>query len=370
MSNLRKILFVSRDDGGCSFYRCHQPSKFLKRSGLFDSEVVFRTPSPDQLMSADLVVMQEMGTVNASNLARFMIENRIPYLTEFDDFVHHVSPRNQGGYGCWNPSTLYVHRSMELARSGFGIQVSTPQLAREYHVYNPTVHVIPNWLDKDLWDQPASRKADGKIRIGWAGGNAHADDLAMISKVLERVLIEHKGDVVFETFGMTAQELHGSFPFQASPTGGCEKCGHEGMMHHYPGEPLQTYPTALLSKSWDIALAPVVNNAFGNCKSDIKIKEYSACGFPVIASPVQPYRDASRAGAPLVFAETFEEWYDALKNLIRSETERRQRSNDARKWSEKNWIQDRISETGIVYKEIIDLSEQVLGKKSDRIIKP
>jgi glycosyltransferase involved in cell wall biosynthesis len=363
---MKKILFVSRDDGGCAFYRCHQPASFLKRAGLFDTEVVFKAPSPEQLMSADLVIMQEMGLASSAALCRFMIEHRIPFVSEFDDFVQHVSPRNVSGYGGWNPSTLMVHRSMEQARAGFAVQVSTRQLAREYFPYNPTIHVIPNWLDKDLWDVPVSKKADGKVRIGWAGGNAHADDLHMISKVIQKIIRDHDGKVVFETFGMAPSELSGVFPMPATPTTSCDKCGHEGSHHQHMGEPIREYPGALAVKGWDIALAPVIDNAFGAAKSDLKLKEYAALGIPTVASRVRPYIDAVKDGCPALLAETFEEWYDAIDGLIRQENARRQISSEAKKWAQNNWIQDRVFGIRDIYNDLIAAAERSLGKREDR----
>jgi glycosyltransferase involved in cell wall biosynthesis len=363
---MKKILFVTRDDGGCAFYRCQQPAAFLKRAGLFDTEVVFQNPSREQLMSADLVIMQQMGSALASNLARFMIEKRIPFISEFDDFVHHVSPNNVAGYGGWNPGTLMVHRAMEQARSCFALQVSTRQLAREYFPYNPTIYVLPNWLDRDLWDVPVARRGDGKIRIGWAGGNAHGDDLKMISKVIARVIRESKGKVIFETFGMTEGELAGVFPIQPTPPTSCEKCGHEGALHQHHGEPLREYPGALAAKGWDIALAPVINNSFGNAKSDLKIKEYSALGLPVVASRVQPYIEAQAAGAPIALAETYEEWYSAIMKLVRNRALREGTGRKAREWAQGNWIQDRVFGIKSVYNDVIAQAERSLGKREDR----
>lgn len=366
--NKKKILFVARDDGGCGFFRCFQPGDHLKRSGLMDVEAVLKHPTEAQLMDADLVIMQESGSVEASNMANFMVKNKIPFMMEFDDFVHHVSPNNHAGYMAWNPSTLFLHRSMEMTRKAVGVTVSTNQLARELFPYNSAIFVIPNYLDKEVWDQPVVRRTDDKIRIGWCGGNAHADDLKMISKVLDKLIKEYKGKVIFETMGMTAQELAGVFPMK-SQNDTCPSCGYEGELHHHPGESLQNYPTVLASKGWDIAVAPVINNAFGNAKSDLKIKEYSAVGIPIVASPVQPYREASVDNAQIHFAETFSEWYNQLKDLIENPEKRAQISRQNKEWVSKYWIQDNVSKIAEVYQQVIMQVEPVLGNKEHRLKK-
>lgn len=357
-----KILYVVRDNGGCGFYRCLQPVKFLNRAGFAKATTVLRSPSPEQLLDADLVVMQEMGSMEAGNIANFLIENKKPFIAEVDDFLHHISPRNLGGFSAWNPGTLYTHRAMEFIRKANALIVSTPQLAREYFPYNENVYVMPNYLDKDVWDIPISRRADGKIRIGWCGGNAHADDLKMVAPVIEKITKEHDGKVIFETMGMLEQELSGVFNGRPSTENPCPSCRHEGTLHHFMGETQENFPGVLASRGWDVAIAPVINNAFGNCKSDLKVKEYAALGYPVVASLVTPYREAQNLhGAPLYLAESFHDWYVNLKLLIDDEELRRNTAKNMKEWAEKNWIQDRIPEIFEIHKDVLMRYAQAHG---------
>lgn len=365
MSKLN-ILFVARDDGGCGFFRCEQPAHFITRSGLANAVSVLRTPSPEQLLNADLVIMQESGSTNSASLVQFMLKNNIPFITEFDDFIHHVSPRNEAGYGAWNPATLFLHRATEMMRTGVGMTVSTPQLAREYFPYNKFVYVLPNYLDKEKWDNPIVKRTDDKIRIGWCGGNAHADDLKMIAPVLDKIVKEYNGKVIFETMGMTRHELAGVFPMKTFDEV-CPSCGYEGELHHFPGEALENYPLVLSSKGWDIAVAPVINNSFGNCKSDLKIKEYAAAGIATVASPVVPYKEAYEDGAKILLAETFDDWYKALKLLIDDAEKRASLSRENKEWVEKWWIQDNVGKILNIYKQIVSRVIPILGTKEHRL---
>lgn len=362
-----KVLFVARDDGGCGFYRCLQPANFLNRSGLMDAEYVLRNVTKEQLMEADLVVMQDTGSVESTSMCNFMVANKIPFVTEYDDFIQHISPHNFAGYPAWNPSTLYVHRSMEMSRRAVGMTVSTEQLAREYFPYNNDIFVVPNYLDRDKWEQGVVRRNDGKIRIGWCGGNAHADDLLMISKVLDKIVKEYNGKVVFETMGMTRHELANVFPLKSYGEV-CPSCGYEGEIHHYPGEALDDYPTVLASRGWDIAVAPVINTAFNNAKSDIKIKEYSAIGLPIVASPIAPYRKAAAEGASITFAETFEEWYNAIKELVESVEKREEMAHNNKEWVKNYWIQENIEKIAKVYEQILMRVIPILGSRENRMV--
>lgn len=368
MTREYNILFVARDDGGCGFFRCVQPATFLQRSGLAHATSVLRNPTHEQLLNSDLVILQDTGSQEAANIIKFMVEHKIPFMTEFDDFVHHISPRNTGGYIAWNPSTLFTYRAMEATRKAVGVTVSTPFLAKEYFPYNPLIYVIPNFLDRDKWDNPITRRQDGKIRIGWCGGNAHGDDLHMISKVIEKLVKEYDGKVVFETLGMTRQELAGVFPMAPGNQEPCPSCGHEGTLHHHPGESLNDYPTALCSKGWDIAVAPVIDNSFGNAKSDLKIKEYAAAGIPIVASPVAPYREAADSGARIVLCRTFDEWYNGLKTLIESQEIRDSMVRENREWVQQFWIQDNIPKLFEAYVQTIHRAEAVMGTRAQRTV--
>lgn len=343
-----------RDTGGCGFYRCLQPSSFLNRAGLAESSVALLDPKKEDILSSNLVIIQAIGSVNAMQISKLCIENNIPYIIEIDDFLHHVSPSNLAGYPGWNQGTLYVHRTMEMARRGCGMTVSTNWLAREYFPYHNNIYVIPNYLDQDKWTNPMARKNDGKVRIGWAGGNAHGDDLLMISKVIEKIIKEFKGKVIFETFGMMPHELGGIFNNLDQFNSLCPKCGYEGDKHHHPGEKLEDYPMILASKCWDIALAPVINNAFGNAKSDLKIKEYSASGIPIIASSVEPYREAQKNKAQVILASSFDEWYNAIKQLIKDQARRDEMVRANKEWVEQYWIQDNIYSIFEVYQNIMN----------------
>ena len=362
MNNIPKILYVMRDDGGCGYFRCKQPADFIKLMGIAETLVVMQTPTDDQLNAADLVVMQEMGGQNAVQIFEKLRRGKIPFVCEFDDFIHHVSPRNTWGFPAWNPGTLYIHRAMELARAASGITVSTPQLAREYFPYNENIYIVPNYLNKDIWDNPVAKRNDGKIRIGWMGGNAHADDLKMISKVIEKIVQKHAPRVMFETMGMSHQELGGVFNLEAySDT--CPSCGYQGTLRHSAGEPIDVYAQALSSKGWDIAVAPVINNSFGNCKSDLKLKEYAAARIATVASSVVPYKEAVDNGASVLLASSFEEWYNIIEDLIEHPEKRDDMVRRNTEWADRNWIQNHAQNIFEIYMQILSRAEARLGKR-------
>lgn len=349
--DLPTVLFVVRDDGGCGFYRCYQPAVALRRHGLFNTITDLHETTPEHIDQADIVVFQDIGSPSSLEAFAYAVSKNKAIVVESDDLLMNVSPNNPG-FQAWSPATLYLHRATEQMHKADALTVTTEALAREYFPYNKNIYILPNYLDQNLWDNPLVRKSDGVIRIGWCGGNSHLDDLKHISKVIEKIVKEFDGKVKFETMGMLKQELPDVFHMHemAEP---CPKCQYQGQYQPQPGEPLQDYPKVLATKAWDIALAPIVDTAFNRAKSDLKIKEYGACGFAVVASAVEPYIQAKKAGADIVLASTFEEWYNAIKWLIENQVERVEMAQRNKEWAEKQYIDDHIEKYAEVYKQII-----------------
>lgn len=350
---LKTILYVLRDDGGCGYYRCALPAQYLRKHGLMNAITDLRVTNQKHIDQADIVVFQEIGSTSALEAFRYAQSQKKAVVVEVDDLLHMVSPNNPG-YSAWNPATLFIHRATEKMKKAFAMTVSTAQLARDYAPYNENIYVLPNFLPQDKWDQPIVKRNDGTIRIGWAGGNSHFDDLKMMVPVLEKIIKEYDGKVRFEMMGMNKHELKGIFDRFEHFIDECSKCNYKGELMAWEGQPLNDYPTVLATHGWDIAIAPVVDTAFNNAKSDLKLKEYGALQIPVVASKVTPYEDAKKAGCSVVLAENFKEWYTSLKELIDSPEKRAQMVQENTDWVEKNWMDDNIQTFSDVYHQIIE----------------
>lgn len=353
-NELPTVLFVVRDKGGCGYYRCYQPASFLRTRGLMNAIVDFKETTPEHIMKADIIVFQETGSPKSVEAMNFAKQNNKPIVIELDDEIRTISPHNEGGYGAWNPGTLFIHRFIQQAMSADAMIVSTPQLAREFFPYNKTIYVVPNFLNEGKWSNNQIKKQDGYFRIGWAGGNAHLDDLKMISKVIEKIVKEYAGKVKFETMGMVKGELGNTFTALEEFNETCPKCGYQGESVTWTGESLENYPLVLASHGWDLALAPIVNTSFNSAKSDLKLKEYSATGYPIVASEVTPYIEAKEKGCDVLLAKTFDEWYNNIKELIDNQDRRAEMVKHNREWMKKNWIADNIFLYYDSFMQIID----------------
>lgn len=353
--NIPTVLFVLREASGCGFYRCLQPALALRKRGLMNTITDVSKTTEDHIKQSDVIVLQSPGTPNGMEILQLAEKHKKAVLVEIDDYVHGVSLNNQGSLA-WNPGTLFTHRFNEISKRAAGMIVATPQLAREYFMLNKTIFIIPNYLDEDTWSVNKEKQNDGIIRIGWSGGNAHIDDLRMVSPVITRIVKEYDGKVKFETMGPEKSELLDTFPL-IGYVDKCPRCEFSGEVRSLGGVPIEQYPATLGSFGWDLTIAPVVDTAFNNAKSDLKLKESSAIGYPTVASDVTPYREAQRLGWTGLLARTHDEWYTSIKDLIDHPEKRMQMEMANKEWIKGYWIDDHSQDYFEVLNKFIKITK-------------
>lgn len=256
----------------------------------------------------DALLIQR-DAVKTSNQAEKIVDhcrkNKIRLIYEIDDDLLHL-PETHSAAGRYSPA---IREAMQtIIRHSDAVTVSTTPLKERLTVLNNNIFVIPNALDESLWlpaENPRwSTQRSQQVRILYMGTSTHDDDLALVGDAIKR-LKEKYGDRVTFTciggFSKNAPEMARvlSVPKWAS-----------------------TYPEfakwmARLSHHYDIAIAPLCDTEFNRCKSYIKYLDYGICGFAVVLSDVQPYRDVVRHGETGMLVEnTTESWYEVLCTLI------------------------------------------------------
>ena len=134
---------------------------------------------------------------------------------------------------------------------------------------NKNWHVIPNALDPN--DPQWQPKKEYGNRIGWAGGITHFHDL-MITK-------DAWGDVIPVICGFNDQPEWKRLAdnFKADYINALD-------VHNY----------GLLYDQFDIAIAPLEDNKFNRCKSNLKIIEAGMKGLPIFTQGIHPYTDEAK----------------------------------------------------------------------------
>ncbi|WP_243397873.1 glycosyltransferase family 4 protein [Herbaspirillum robiniae] len=261
----------------------------------------------DYLNDADLIVLHRFtpGLMSIPTL-QTIFASKVPIIYESDDLLNdipHDHPEAQQG-ASWKEGIEYA------VRNARAVVVSTEFLASKYRELNPAVHVLPNYIDFDMFYRPVPQAAaeDGKIRIGLLGSSIQPSNFALVDEAL-RSLVERYG-----------QRLHIDFVGWECPKGweNHPLTKFHSFVHQYVD-----YATQLRQWNWDIALIPLASDEYNQCKSYIKWLDYSAAGIACIFSDVSVYNEVvTHDDTGLLMPNSSQVWLEAITLLIESPEKR------------------------------------------------
>jgi glycosyltransferase involved in cell wall biosynthesis len=226
-------------------------------------------------------------------------------IMDIDDNIFATRPYNPG-YRSYFPNSPHKTWNIKSVENFDAITVSTKNLSEVYTGYNPFIGVCPNSMPVEERDKVLKNKKirypkkDGEIRIGWSGSASHWENL----KHIEQPVIDILKKYPQTTFYITG--LFGDL-FQDPAI--------KDRVVSVSWSQLKDWVKTNVEMDLDIALAPLVDNDFNRAKSNLRILEYATAKYPVIASPVEPYK--SFTSKEVMFATEKEEWFNAMEKLIK-----------------------------------------------------
>lgn len=337
------VLFVNGKPNGCDWYRLRQPAIKLMESRLFPCALSTELPPDDlelALSKSDVVVTQHFS----EKLLDWALNERAPhqkFVFDYDDNIFEVSPYNPAyeqhgvsevkvtmaddtGVKLWedgkNKFDLKRNRSKifmfaETLKAADLVTTPSSVLSGVFKQHGAKkTKVIKNFIDLNLW-KPVRLVPDGIVRIGYQGGWSHYEDWLEIQGAIATVMAKYP-QVELVIMGQT-------YP-------GALKDLPANRVHSEWWVPIDAYPYKFKTLGIDIGIAPLANNAFNICKSEIKWEEYSALGIPTIASNIPPYSLAISHGKTGFLASNEAEWVEYLTELILYAARRRELGQAAR----------------------------------------
>jgi glycosyltransferase involved in cell wall biosynthesis len=287
---------------------------------LGDATGLVRMPNPTELARLAPQVLLLHNTVHDTQIEALRGYRRHANATIVfgqDDLMTDLPPKNPFSRTVFRDYKKRLRQCLALSDR---LVVTTEPLAAAYRGWIDDIRVVPNYLARAIWqDLHPSRRASRKVRVGWAGAMQHAGDLEWLGEVVR----ELSGEVEWVFLGMCPEpmrpylaELHGAVAF---------------------GE----YPAKLASLALDIALAPLEHNRFNECKSNLRILEYGALGWPVLASDIEPYR-----GAPVTrLPNNPRAWINAIRERVHDLDAAEQEGERLRAWVHAHWmLEDHLHE--------------------------
>jgi glycosyltransferase involved in cell wall biosynthesis len=224
---------------------------------------------------------------------------------------------------------------------------TTKSLQNYFLPLNPQTHVLPNYLDDQVWELPAPRRKSEHLPVvlGYMGSKTHQSDLALISPVLTRLIDRYGNNLQIHFWGEEPPPplLHHSNVKRIS------------LENHNYAEFAQNFS----QQECDVYLAPLSDTFFNQCKSSIKYLEYSSQAIPGVYSRIAPYETIITQGEDGFLASSDDDWETFMTSLIESEDLRYQMGLKAQHNVIKNWLlSDHSQEWRDIYNKAAALSAQ------------
>ena len=284
------VLALPSNATAIGHYRVVQPFSELERAGWIQGRIDYSSSDLIELEreKPDVVILQCRYTpANLKDMAQFKRFSSARRIYELDDYI--IEPPKKNDHARNMPSNMRELVSGAIALCD-RVVVSTEPLADALSHLHHDIRVVPNMLAASLWSGLSSqRQSSARPRVGWAGGTSHRGDLELLLDVVKTLADE----VDWVCFGMCPEGLR---PY---------------IKEFYDTLSFARYPQKLASLNLDLALAPLVQNLFNDCKSNLRLLEYGACGFPVICTDTKAY--AGYLPCTRVQENTTEQWLEAIR---------------------------------------------------------
>ncbi|WP_176219502.1 glycosyltransferase [Chromobacterium haemolyticum] len=311
--------------GGSGEYRLSQPLSVLQEHGLLDGEIlqpVHGLPSLVEMarMAPDVLLLHTAvndGVLDALGQYRSYFPG-IRTILGIDDLVG-GTPLKSDLYDHWRRH--YPDAKQRLRRAlnmSDALVVSTEPLREFTQGMVGEVAVIPNRLRRSIWGElQAKRRVGAKPRVGWVGASQHRGDLELLFEVIKQT--HQEVDWVF--MGMCLPQFR---PYVAEA---------------YQGVPFSEYPEKVATLNLDLAVAPLEMNAFNEAKSNLRLLEYGAMGWPVVCTDIYPYQTN---GAPVCrVPNDVSVWVDAIRSRAHDLDQAEREGDLLRAWVERDyWLED------------------------------
>jgi hypothetical protein len=347
-----RILTQPKFPDGCTWYRTLMFVREVREQGLATINMLpdAGKASEDDIfklvMETDVLYTRFTSTAVADMIWSVKtkmkkLNKKIKIVLDTDDDLFNISPLNNA-YEAWGPDDVVLPDGRELWINGKGkfdkftnrrslisyeealetadvVTTTTMRLKEQLDKHNDNVVVFPNSLKARDWPE-LPKQNDGKVRVLWAGGSSHYEDLIEIQEPLKAIMEKYPH-----------VELH-------------------VVGHHFPGftrvlpqEQVKTWDWINCDgHSWrlagirpDIGLAPLQDRAFNRAKSCLKWYEYSMLGIPTIAGNVPPYSDEIIHGVNGILANP-DTFYQELEKLILDPKLRVALGANAKSWVQEN----------------------------------
>lgn len=296
------------------------------------------------LSNADVVLMQRVfpATLTPEQLDQLFAAGK-PVIYETNEPFHNL-PDDHPFQFVGKQAAPRIEQAMRRAQA---LIVPTRALADALRPWNANIHVLPTYVDFDLFYSPV-RTHFGKVRIGLMGSATKQRNFALISQALSVVRARFAGEVQFVFVG-------------ALPP--ADWMGQPDVTMIGISESYEARAATFRQLELDIGLMPLAESEFSSDEPRSEWLEYSAAGVVTIGSDHQTYHelDKDHCTGLRVSADSPAAWVESISQLIENPAHRRSVARTAQASVRKlESLQTQVSRYHETYLRCMGLTETVV----------
>ena len=263
---------------GDYIYRVEQPSVAMGKTGKA-TVITVSTISPwfEKLcFSADILILHLLSEHDLLPIMEERKRQRRPTIYELSD---NITALHEGvGIRGWFSDPVNLALAFQYMRMADAVQVTGAGLAERFSFINPKMVIFENQM---ATLGRVERQASDRVILGWAGSSGHRRDIEAVSDVIAQVMRAYS----HVDFAFMGDETIYHILSAALPAG--------RIIYSPPGT-LDDYLDFL--QKLDIGIAPLQDNPYNRCRSDVKFLEYASRGVVPVLSSLTPYKASVQQG--------------------------------------------------------------------------
>lgn len=325
MSTYKMLMVVNPNIGGVEYHRQLIPHYHLYAKYKDELEIsqCFEIESKSDSFLRQFHIVQFSRSLsytgNYEKTARRLKKLGIKILVDIDDY--------------WNlPEYHMLHAQYKAHDVGMAqvyslinadhITTSTAYLADKIKGLNKNVTVLPNAIDpsQPQFTVSPENSDNEKVHFGWMGGACHWQDVKPLKHSFHLLHTDERvrNRYQFHLFGYNISPPKSVYLDYEKVFTNYYQCA-DATYKRWHGTNVYSYATGY--NEIDVAIAPLIDDTFNKCKSQLKLIEAGFMKKAFICSDVLPYQLDGRHKKNCLMVENrnvLTGWYEAMKKCIRN----------------------------------------------------
>lgn len=339
VNDVPKVYNFLADHGGCGCWRLIWPEMIMNLRGdllSFSSILMAKDENLYRLMKTIRIQRQasphQLEFIKFLKLIQTKCDFKIVY--EIDDVVFREEIPDYNKFKTAFTSDEVRNSAQQIMELSDEITVTCDYMKDYYKskLTNQNVTVLPNYVPR-FWmgnfydkDKLLKNLNDNKKRprILYNGSAAHFD---VDNRIKQRDDFFHVNEAIIKTVKKYRWVFMGAVPHTLIPY------VKSGDIEFVPWSKIMDYPYTINNLNVQMMIAPLADNTFNKCKSDLKYLEGACYGIPVVCQDIETYKNA-----PIRF-KTGDEMIDQIDNTLKEGAYKRS-STSARSFAESRFLEN------------------------------